>query len=54
MDAAIEDFYGKQLPERVRERILDKYCGEQNVGTSFIIETKGEQYRNLVKIITNE
>jgi uroporphyrinogen-III synthase len=39
MDAAIIKFFGKSLMDRVQQRIVDDYLGEQPVGTSFIIET---------------
>ena len=44
IDAAITAFFGMQLMERVQQRILDDYLGEQSVGTSFIIETGHPQY----------
>ncbi len=44
MDAAITAFFGMQLMERVQQRILDDYLGEQSVGTAFIIETRHPQY----------
>ena len=44
IDAAITAFFGIQLMERVQQRILDDYLGEQSVGTSFIIETGNPQY----------
>lgn len=39
VDAAITRFFGYELQERVQNRILDEYLGEQPVGTSLIIET---------------
>ncbi|NES86994.1 MAG: phage tail protein [Moorea sp. SIO2B7] len=39
MDAAIITFFGRTLEERVQQRILEDYLGEQPVGTSLIIET---------------
>lgn len=39
MEQAVTDFFGEALEERVRERILDEFLGEQPVGTSLIIET---------------
>jgi O-acetyl-ADP-ribose deacetylase (regulator of RNase III) len=44
IDAAITAFFGLQLMERVQQRILDDYLGEQSVGTSFIIKTGHPQY----------
>lgn len=39
VDAAIIRFFGHTLMDRVQQRILDEYLGEQPVGTSFIVET---------------
>jgi O-acetyl-ADP-ribose deacetylase (regulator of RNase III) len=39
VDAAITQFFGYQLQERVQRRILDEFLGEQPVGTSIIVET---------------
>jgi O-acetyl-ADP-ribose deacetylase (regulator of RNase III) len=39
MDGAIVRFLGSPVQERVQERILTEYLGEQPVGTSFIVET---------------
>jgi O-acetyl-ADP-ribose deacetylase (regulator of RNase III) len=39
MDAAIVRFFGRALMERVQQRILQDYLGEQPVGTSMIVET---------------
>ena len=39
VDAAITRFFGDALMQRVQRRILDEYLGEQNVGTSLIVET---------------
>ena len=40
VDLAIIQFFGFELMDRVQERILTDYLGEQPVGTSFIIETE--------------
>lgn len=40
VDAAITNFFGQQLMERVQRHIIEHYRGEQSVGTSFIIETQ--------------
>lgn len=43
-DYAITSWFGEQLTQRVRKHIIDNFCGEQLVGTSFIIDAgKGEQ-----------
>jgi O-acetyl-ADP-ribose deacetylase (regulator of RNase III) len=44
MDAAITKFFGISLMERVQDKILDDYLGEQSVGTSFIIDTGHPQH----------
>jgi O-acetyl-ADP-ribose deacetylase (regulator of RNase III) len=44
VDAAITKFFGISLMERVQQKILDDYLGEQSVGTSFIIETGHPQH----------
>ena len=35
MDASIIKFFGRSLEERVQQRIIEDYLGEQPVGTSF-------------------
>jgi O-acetyl-ADP-ribose deacetylase (regulator of RNase III) len=42
IDAAIINFFGKELEYAVQDYIIDNYQGEQPVGTSFIIETLDE------------
>jgi O-acetyl-ADP-ribose deacetylase (regulator of RNase III) len=44
IDAAITKFFGISLMERVQQKILDDYLGEQSVGTSFMIETGHPQH----------
>lgn len=44
VDAAITRYFGTQLMLRVQERIIDKFLGEQPVGTSTIVETKHEEH----------
>jgi O-acetyl-ADP-ribose deacetylase (regulator of RNase III) len=39
VDAAIVRFFGNSLMDRVQQRILDEYLGEQPVGTSLIVES---------------
>ncbi|MFT5106555.1 MAG: O-acetyl-ADP-ribose deacetylase (regulator of RNase III) [Pseudoalteromonas tetraodonis] len=39
IDLAMLRFFGRQLMEVIQARILSDYCGEQPVGTSFILET---------------
>lgn len=44
-DQAITDWFGEELQMRVREHILSNFCGEQPVGTSFIIDAKKDGVR---------
>lgn len=44
MEQAVTDFFGEALAERVQERILDEFLGEQPVGTSLIVETGHPQH----------
>ena len=44
IDLAIVQFFGRQLEKRVQNHILEKYLGEQPVGTSFIVETGHEKH----------
>lgn len=39
VDLAIRRYFGRELQERVQERIKEEYFGEQPVGTSMIVET---------------
>ena len=39
VDLAIIRFFGQSLMQRVQQRILQDYLGEQSVGTSLIVET---------------
>ena len=39
MDLAVLKFFGPQIQEKIQRRILDDYCGEQPVGTAFLVET---------------
>ncbi|HEY1013170.1 MAG TPA: macro domain-containing protein [Herpetosiphonaceae bacterium] len=39
IDAAILNFFGEDLQERVQRRIIADYLGEQPVGTAFVVET---------------
>jgi O-acetyl-ADP-ribose deacetylase (regulator of RNase III) len=39
MDLAVLKFFGMQIQERIQKRILEDYCGEQPVGTAFIVDT---------------
>lgn len=44
IDAAIINFFGGQLQERVRRRIVEEYLGEQPVGTAFVVETGHQRH----------
>jgi len=37
IDGAITGYFGQQMMDRVQKKIIADYCGEQPVGTSFII-----------------
>jgi O-acetyl-ADP-ribose deacetylase (regulator of RNase III) len=39
VDLAIFCYFGVELMDRVQERIIRGYLGEQHVGTSLIVET---------------
>jgi len=39
VDAAITNYFGVELMQRVQQRIVSEYLGEQSVGTSMIVET---------------
>jgi O-acetyl-ADP-ribose deacetylase (regulator of RNase III) len=39
MDLAVLKFFGTQIQDRIQQRILEDYCGEQPVGTAIIVET---------------
>lgn len=39
MDLAVLKFFGPEIQERIQKTILEDYCGEQPVGTAFIVET---------------
>lgn len=39
VDGAISNFFGWHLQERVQERIIEEFLGEQPVGTSIVVET---------------
>lgn len=39
IDAAITAYFGQQLMQRVQDHIMQKYCGEQPVGTAIIVPT---------------
>jgi len=44
VDAAITKYFGKQLESRVQQFIIDKFDGEQPIGTSFVIDTRDPQH----------
>jgi hypothetical protein len=39
IDAAVVRYFGEELMQRVQQRILDQYFGEQPVGTAFLVPT---------------
>lgn len=44
VDKAIIEYFGVQLQQRIQDRIIQDYKGEQPVGTSFIIPASYYQY----------
>lgn len=44
IDAAITDFFGKELQQRVQNHIISHFFGEQPVGTSFIVRTGHKEH----------
>lgn len=44
LDAAIINYFGKDLEKRVQKFIIENYSGEQPIGTSFVIETNNTQH----------
>src|SRR3954469_10892238 len=44
MDLAVLKFFGAHIQERIQKRILEDYCGEQPVGSAFIVETGRTDY----------
>src|SRR6266542_3574561 len=44
VDAAIVRFFGGPLMDRVQQRILDEYLGEQPVGTCLLVETRHAEH----------
>jgi O-acetyl-ADP-ribose deacetylase (regulator of RNase III) len=39
MDLAVLKFFGQHLQEAIQTRIIEDFCGEQPVGTAFLVET---------------
>ncbi len=39
LDLAVLRFFGPELQNVIQRRILEDYCGEQSVGTAFLVET---------------
>jgi O-acetyl-ADP-ribose deacetylase (regulator of RNase III) len=44
MDAAIVNFFGRSLEEKVQQTILEDYLGEQPIGTSLIVKTNHSKH----------
>jgi O-acetyl-ADP-ribose deacetylase (regulator of RNase III) len=44
VDGAIIDYFGSALQDRVQQRVLRDYLGEQPVGTSMIVETNHPEH----------
>ena len=45
VDAAITDYFGQQLMDRVQAQILERYLGEQPVGTCMLVETGHAEHK---------
>src|SRR6266704_2725646 len=39
MDLAVLKFFGMHIQERIQNKILEDFCGEQPVGSAFLVET---------------
>jgi len=39
MDLAVLKYFGQHLQEVIQKRIIEDFCGEQPVGTAFLVET---------------
>src|SRR5436309_1315347 len=44
VDAAVARFFGEELVRRVQHCIMDRFLGEQPVGTAFILPTGNSSY----------
>lgn len=44
VDLAINNYFGDQLQNRVQQRILKEFRGEQPIGTSLVVETQHEAH----------
>ena len=44
IDAAVVRFFGEPLMQRIQQRIMDQFLGEQPVGTAFIEATGKQDY----------
>lgn len=53
VDGAITGYFGEQMMKRVQQKIIDEYCGEQPVGTSFIIRGNEEWNQNKNKYVAH-
>lgn len=39
MDLAVLKFFGTDIQDKIQRKIIDDYCGEQPVGTAFLVDT---------------
>lgn len=45
IDAAVVNFFGRSIMERVQSQILDRFLGEQPIGTALIVPTEHDKIR---------
>lgn len=48
IDAAVVEFFGSSMMERVQRKIVGEFRGEQPVGTAFVVETGNNQIPTLI------
>lgn len=53
IDEAITMYFGQQMMDRVQKMIIDKYAGEQPVGTSEIVRGSSDDNEKRVKFVAH-
>lgn len=53
IDEAITMYFGQQMMDRVQNMIIDKYAGEQPVGTSEIVRGTADENSNRIKFVAH-
>lgn len=43
IDAAVVNFFGKEIMDKVQFKVLDEYLGEQPIGTAFVVPTSNSE-----------